>query len=464
MAKEAYIADFEGKSLPFSNEAEQSVLGSILIDPPSINLVLDRLKAEYFYIPQNRKIFEILTAMSMSSKTIDFVTVLEQLKSENLYDDAGGKQYLSTIVSTVPTSANIGTYADIIRDRFYMRSLITASRDIIEKASEGGRTGELMDYAEQRVYEIRQGRELSGLKRIDDIIIGETFDRLTKLTNEETRKDYIGISTGFSGLDKLITGLNKSDLIIIGARPGMGKTAFALNVARNVAVNENKTVAFFSLEMSRDQLAQRILSSEAMISSGKMRTGELTTEEWNRLAEASRKLNNVPLYFDESSGITVPEIKAKIRRMNPAPDVVMIDYLGLMQSAVKKENRAQEISDITRNLKILAKEMKITVIACAQLNREVDSKSQKTHIPQLSDLRESGSIEQDADIVLFMYRKNYYAKSEDENGNTIPQDPEEMSKAKCIVAKNRHGGIDSVPLHWDGEFTKFSSVEVFRND
>ena len=243
----------------------------------------------------------------------------------------------------------------------------------------------------------------------------------------------------------------------------MGKTAFALNVARNVAVNEHKVVAFFSLEMSRDQLAQRILSSEAMIQSSKLRTGELTPDEWTRLADAGKKFADVPLYFDESSGITVPEIRAKLRRMNPLPDLVMIDYLGLMHSATRKENRVQEISDITRNLKILAKEMKIPVIVCSQLNREIDSKAQKSHIPQLSDLRESGSIEQDADIVLFMYRKNYY-KNSDDDPNAPPPDPEEASKALCVVAKNRHGGIDKVPLHWDGEFTKFSSVEVFRND
>ena len=459
MANETFLSEFEGKSLPFSNEAEQSVLGSVLIDPPSINLVLDRLRAEYFYIPQNRKVFEVLSRMSMQNENIDFVTVLEKLKQENVYDDAGGKQYLSALVNCVPTSANIVTYADIIRERFYMRSIITSSRDIIEKAGEGGNASQLIDYAEQRIFEIRQGREVSGLTHINDIIVNETFDRLAKISNEETRKDFIGIPSGFSGLDKITTGLNKSDLIIIGARPGMGKTAFALNLARNVAVNENKTVAFFSLEMSRDQLVQRVLSSEAMIQSTKMRTGELSTDEWARLADAGNKLAKAPLYFDETSGITVPEIKAKLRRMNPTPDVVFIDYLGLMQSATKKENRVQEISDITRNLKILAKEMKIPVIVCAQLNRETEGKGKKSHKPQLSDLRESGSIEQDADIVLFMYRDLYYGDPGDAEAQQI-----DKSKAECIVAKNRHGGVDSVPLHWDGDFTRFSTVEIYRDD
>lgn len=459
MADQTFLMDFEGKSLPFSAEAEQAVIASVIIDPPSINLVLDRLRAEYFYIPQNRRIFEVLSAMSLENKNIDFITVLEKLREENLYDEAGGKAYLSNIVSAVPTSANIELYADIVRERFYMRSLILSSRDIIEHASQGGEAGAMLDYAEQRIFEIRQGRELSGLKQLKDIIVDETFDRLSKLSNEETRQDYIGIPSGFSGLDRVITGLNKSDVIIIGARPGMGKTAFALNVARNVAVNARKTVAFFSLEMSRDQLAQRLLSSEAMIESSKLRTGELTTDEWARLADAGEKLSKAPLFFDETSGITVPEIKAKLRRMNPLPDLVMIDYLGLMQSATRKENRVQEISSITRDLKVMAKEMHIPVVVCAQLNREVDSKTQKSHKPELSDLRESGSIEQDADIVLFMYRPYYYKV----NQTDVELTPEEKSKAEVIVAKNRHGGTTSVELHWDGKYTRFSSVEKIHD-
>ncbi len=453
------LNDFAGKGLPFSNEAEQSVIGSILIDPSSINLVLDRIKAEYFYIPQNRKIFEVLTRMSMANETIDFVTVLERLKRDNIYDDAGGKAHLTALAAAVPTSANILNYADIIRERFYMRSLIKSAEDIAKKVDDGGEAGQLIDYAEQRIYEIRQGRELSGLTHINDIILNETFDRLSKISNEETRKDYIGIPSGFSGLDKITTGLNKSDLIIIGARPGMGKTAFALNLARNVAVNENKVVAFFSLEMSRDQLVQRVLSSEALIESSKMRTGQLSQDEWERLADAGQRLGKAPLYFDESAGITVPEIKAKLRRMNPKPDIAFIDYLGLMQSATKKENRVQEISDITRNLKILAKELKIPVVVCAQLNRETESKGKKSHKPQLSDLRESGSIEQDADIVLFMYRELYYGTPGEEEQNQYDE-----HKAECIVSKNRHGGVDSVPLHWDGQYTRFSTVEYYRND
>ena len=455
MASKNIAAAFEGASLPFSNEAEQSVLGAILIDPPSINEVLGRqLKAEHFYVPQNKRIFEILASMSALNQTIDFITVLERVKEDELFEDGSAKTYLSHLVESVPSSANITTYADIVKDRFYTRSLIVTSRDIIDIASSGqADSNMLLETAEQKIYEIRQGRDVTGLKKIKDVIEGETFVRLSNISNPETRKDYIGIPTGFSQLDRVITGLNKSDLIIVGARPGMGKTAFALNVARNVAVQSDKKVCFFSLEMSRDQLAQRLLSSEAMIESGKMRTGDLTTDEWLKLSEAGKILSQTKLYIDETSGITVPEMKAKLRRLKDV-DLVIVDYLGLMQSAKKTENRVQEVSDITRNLKIMAKELQIPVIVCAQLGRGTEVKG-KSHKPALSDLRESGSIEQDADIVLFMYRDLYY-KSE----NSDPNVEIDEHKAECIVAKNRHGGLDTVPLYWDGQYTRFSTVDV----
>ncbi|MDO4743562.1 MAG: DnaB-like helicase C-terminal domain-containing protein, partial [bacterium] len=253
-------------------------------------------------------------------------------------------------------------------------------------------------------------------------------------------------------LDKVITGLHKSDLIIVGARPGMGKTAFALNVARNVALNTDKTVCFFSLEMTRDQLAQRMLSTQAQIESAKFRTGDLTKDEYTRLADAGKKLGETELYFDETSSLTVPEIKAKLRRMKKV-DLVIIDYLGLLQSSSRKENRVQEVSEITRQLKVLAKELKIPVIVCAQLNRGPESKS-GSHKPALSELRESGSIEQDADIVLFIYREMYYANQK----KADPNNPVDENKAEIIVAKNRHGSLENVPLYWDGQYTRFTSV------
>lgn len=449
--------NFEGAALPFSNEAEQSVLGAILIDPPSLNVVLGKLKPEHFYIPQNRKIFEVLLSMNAASQSIDFITVLEKIKDAGEFDAAGGKAYLTTLAQSVPSSANIGTYADIVKERYYVRSLITSSRDIIDMAS-GGVTDAnlLLDTAEQKIYEIRQGRDISDLKPLRSVIQNETFERLSNISDPEKRKDYIGIPTGFSDLDKLITGLNRSDLIIVGARPGMGKTAFALNVARNVAVQSQKTVCFFSLEMSRDQLAQRLLSSEALIESGKLRTGNLTPDEWTRLTQASQQLSQVNFYIDETSGITVPEMKAKLRRIKNV-DLVIVDYLGLMQSAKRTENRVQEVSDITRNLKIMAKELQVPVLVCAQLSRGTEAKG-KSHRPALSDLRESGSIEQDADIVLFMYRDIYY-----QNENQDPNVQIDEHKAECIVAKNRHGGLGTVDLYWDGPYTRFSSVDVIGN-
>lgn len=453
MAETKFI-DFEGEQLPFSLEAEQSVLGAILIEPKSLLQVADTLKPFHFYIPQHQAIFKALTDMFELNSTIDLVTLLEWLKKNDVYDDAGGKEYLTRLAQSVPSAANINTYAAIVREKYTVRALIVASRDIISDASDGKtEPGLLLDSAEQRIFNIRQDKDVAGLRHIGDVIENETFVRLSKLANEETRKDFIGIPCGISAVDKYTTGLNKSDLIIIGARPGMGKTSFCLNIARNVAVNCGKTVCFFSLEMTRDQLAQRMLSNEACIKSEKLRTGELTEEDFVNLGIASERLSKAPIYFDETSGITVPEIKAKVRRMNGKCDVVMIDYLGLLRSSGTKENRVQEVSDITRNLKIMAKELNIPVVCCAQLNRGTEGKG-GSHIPALSDLRESGSIEQDADIVMFLHREAYYASSDGQSAD--------QTKAQCIIAKNRHGETATVDLHWDGQFTRFSSQDVFH--
>lgn len=458
MAELERLIDIGGQALPYSLEAEQSVLGAMLIDPKSISQTADILKPDYFYIPQHKEIYSELINMFELNLTIDFVTLLERLKSSGTYDEAGGKAYLTQLAQMVPSSANIETYAEIVRERYYVRSLIMAARQIIKEATEGTADANLLlDAAEQRIYEIRQYRDSSGLKHIKEVIQHETYDRLIKLSNPETRKDYVGIPSGISDLDKVITGLNKSDLIIIGARPGMGKTSFALNIARNVAIKEKKTVCFFSLEMTRNQLAQRMLSSEASIRSEKLRTGELTTEEWTRLAQAGEILSKADIYFDESANITVPEMKAKLRRLKNV-DLVIIDYLQLMRSAKRTENRVQEVSDITRSLKIMAKELNVPVIVCAQLSRATETKG-KSHRPGLADLRESGSIEQDADIVLFLYREDYYSLQDDD-----PEAERDEHKAECIVAKNRHGETKTIELFWDGQFTRFTSRDVFHDE
>ena len=456
MADEKLIYDLDGARLPYSVEAEQAVLGSIIIDPKCLNDVATSIKAEYFYIPQHREIYATLAEMYELSQTIDFISLLEKLKRDGVYDEAGGKAYLTQLVQTVPSAANVLTYVAIVRERYTARSLMTAAQDIIKDINDNALdSSRLLDSAEQRIYEIRQGREVTGLTHIKSVIENETYDRLSKMADPETCADYVGIPCGIGELDRMITGLNKSDLIILGARPGMGKTSFALNIVRNVAVNTGRTVCFFSLEMTRDQLAQRMLSSEAGIKSEKLRTGELDEDEWTRLAQAGDALSKADIYFDETSSITVPEMKAKLRRMKKV-DLVVIDYLGLMHSARQIDNRVQEISEITRNLKIMAKELKVPVIACAQLSRGTEAKG-KSHKPALSDLRDSGSIEQDADIVLFLYRDAYYdsEKSDDE-------DLSDQTKSECIVAKNRHGEIGTIPLHWDGQFTRFTSVDVFR--
>ena len=456
MAEDKLIYDLEGGRLPYSVEAEQAVLGSVIIDPSCLNEIAVQMKAEYFYIPQHREIYSAMSAMYELSQTIDFVSLLEKLKSDGVYDESGGKAYLTQLVQTVPSAANVLTYVAIIRERYYARSLMTAAQDIIKDINDNELdSGRLIDNAEQRIFEIRQGREISGLTHIKSVIENETYDRLSKMADPETRADYIGIPCGIGELDKMITGLNKSDLIILGARPGMGKTSFALNIVRNVAMNTGKTVCFFSLETTRDQLAQRMLSSEAGIKSEKLRTGELDDDEWTRLAQAGDALSKANIYFDETSSITVPEMKAKLRRMKQV-DLVVVDYLGLMKSARSTENRVQEVSEITRNLKIMAKDLKVPVIACAQLSRGTEAKG-KSHKPALSDLRESGSIEQDADIVLFLYRESYY-----DNEKADDEDRSDETRAECIVAKNRHGEIGTVDLHWDGQFTRFTSVDVFR--
>lgn len=456
MSEEKLLFDVDGGRVPYSVEAEQSVLGAMLIDRDCIPEVITSVKPEYFYIPQHKQIYVILQTMFEMNQSIDPLTLLEKLKEKNIYDEAGGKVYVNQLVESVPTTANIKTYIDILRERYYSRALISAARGILKDIEENSESSEkLIDSAEQRIYDIRNGNDRTGLTPLRDVILSETYDRLTKIADPETHDDYVGIPCGLSELDAMMTGLNKSDLIILGARPGMGKTSLALNIARNVAVNAGKTVCFFSLEMSRDQLAQRLLSSESGVDSVKLRSGELTADEWTMLTKAGENLSKANIFLDQTSDITVPEMKAKLRRMRKV-DLAVIDYLGLMHSARKTDNRVQEISEITRNLKIMAKELAIPVIACSQLSRAPESKG-KSHKPGLADLRDSGSIEQDADVVLLLYRESYYngEKADDE-------EPADDFKSECIVAKNRHGETGKVELYWDPKHTRFTSVDRVR--
>jgi replicative DNA helicase len=314
----------------------------------------------------------------------------------------------------------------------------------------------LLDAAEQRIFDIRQGKNMQGLQKISEILM-QTFDRLD-LLNSPDKDQFRAIPTGIKSLDDTITGLNRTDLILLAARPGMGKTSFALNIARNAAVKCQKRVAFFSLEMTKEQLVSRLLSTEAMVGGVKLRTGKLADDEWVRIIEAGDILNKTQMYFDDNAGITVSEMKSKLRRLRDV-DLVIIDYLQLMSGGKHIDNRVQEISQITRNLKIMAKELNVPVICLSQLSR--DSEKRTDHRPMLSDLRDSGSIEQDADIVLFLYREAYYANQE----NAEAPDPDsDVNSGECIVAKNRHGETRAVPLHWQGEFMRFTAQEVVRNE
>ncbi len=454
--------NYDGMNMPYSLEAEQAVLGSVLKDPRCMPTVQTLLKAEHFYMPQHRSIYSIMILLDANAQPIDPLIVLEHLKQEGVYDDAGGKNYLYQLAQAVPSVQNVDTYARIVREKFMKRTLITTARDIIDSSmNEDNSADLLLDSAEQKIYNIRQGRSSDAPSRIDDVINNEVLERLKVISNPVEREKHKGVPTGFTLLDKYISGLNKSDLIIVGARPGMGKTSFALNLARNIAVVGNKKVIMFSLEMTKGQLAERVLATEARVDVKKMRSGEFDDNDWQRIGVAVGSLANCNLYFDDTSTITVPEMKARIRRMRDV-DAVVVDYLGLLKSDKNFEGqRVQEVSDITRNLKLMAKDLNIPVVACSQLARVTEGRG-KSHRPMLSDLRDSGSIEQDADIVLMLYRPFYYINEKD--GPLTEEDLAKKNEAELIVAKNRHGPLETVPLHWNGAFTLFSNAEKTRNE
>ncbi len=447
-------------NMPYSLEAEQAVLGSILIDPSCITQVLIIVKPDYFYLPQHKAIFTIMQEIDALGGKIDPLIVLEKLKQEKIYDDAGGKQYLFQLTQIVPSTENVEEYSVIIREKYHIRTLINVSKRIIDEASSSAEPADtLLESAEQQIYDIRQGRVSKGPTKIGDIIVNEVYDKLQKLSSAD-RDKYKGFTTGFTDLDKAITGLNRSDLLIIGARPAMGKTSLALNLARNTAMMGKKKVLFFSLEMTKEQLAQRVLSTEARVESTKMRTGNISGDEWAKLATATALLSNCELYFDDTSNMTVSEMKSRIRRLRDV-DAVFVDYLQLMKSGTRVESRVQEVSEITRNLKLMAKDLNIPVVVLAQLARTTEGRG-KSHKPQLSDLRESGSIEQDADIVIMLYRDEYYA-AEKEDGPAEMERPA-VNEAEFIIAKNRHGPTTTVKVAWNGDYTLFSNLETIRND
>ena len=439
----------DGLNLPYNSEAEQAVLGAILMDPEALASAMEILPSgDYFYLSTHKQIYNAMIELFTLSKPVDIVTVLNSINGKREAPDGDIKNYLMNLADFCPSISRVRDYAIIVRDKYLLRSLIVSSREIIEDAASAGEdVSKVIDSAEQRIFDIRDNKSTTGLEPIGDVIL-ETFDRLDLLNSEESEL-YKGIPTGIGLLDNVITGLNRSDLILLAARPGMGKTSFALNIAKHVALKCKRKVAFFSLEMTKEQLASRLLSMEALISGTTLRTGKLSTDEWVRLIEAGDVLSKTNMYLDDTPGINVPEIKAKLRRLKEV-DLLIIDYLQLMSASRRIDNRVQEISEITRNLKILAKEFNVPVLTLSQLSRASEQRAE--HKPQLSDLRDSGSIEQDADIVLFLYREDYYKNSE---GGSEDAD---KNSGECIVAKNRHGETRSVPLHWQGEFMRFTAV------
>lgn len=447
-------------SMPYSLDAEQAVLGCVLFEPSCITQVQLHLRPEHFFLPQHNAIYSVMVGIDVSGGKIDILLVLDKLKSNNIYDDASGKNYLTQLYKMTVSASNVDSYAKIVKDNYYKRSLINISKEIIDNSVANDKSAdELLEAAEQKIYDIRQGRTSAGPVLIRDIINNEVFQRLDRLNSPE-REQYLGIPTGYKDLDEVIVGLNKSDLILVGARPAMGKTSFALNIARNIAFYGKRRVLVFSLEMTNEQLAQRVLATEAGISGNKMREGKIEKNDWVDLCKAAARLNDCDLYFDDSTEITVSEMKSRIRRLGNV-DCVFIDYLGLIRSGTRSENRVQEVTEITRSLKLMAKSLKIPVFVCAQLSRGTEGRG-KPHKPQLSDLRESGSIEQDADIVIMLYRKNYYLEEghEPDEEDTDTRNDE----VEVIVAKNRHGPTQTVKFYWDNERTLFMGREHIRND
>jgi len=430
------------RRMPFSMEAEQSVLGAILIDPESMDILANIVSRDDFYIAEHAEIFSAMQSMYLKNKSIDTVTLIEELVKSGTYTEAGGDAYLKLIADTVPTTANAKDYAAIVRDKAILRQLIHAGEDITEAAYAGDdEISNLVEYAENKVFRIAEGRESKNFIHIRDALL-QVYEHLQELReNPDAAK---GMPTGYTDLDNVIVGLGDSDLVLVGARPGMGKTSFAMNIVTAAAERTKKTVCVFNLEMSASQLANRMLSSEAQVDSYKLRSGQLSNEDWQAVAYASSHLSELDILIDDTADITVTGMKSKLRRVKNL-GMVVIDYLQLMQGDKRNDNRVQEVADISRNLKLLAKELNVPVICCAQLSRGPENRPDKR--PMLSDLRDSGAIEQDADIVLFLYRDEYYK-----------EETPEQSVAEVIVAKNRHGSLEKVKLGWIGRFTKFTNL------
>ena len=435
------------RSLPHDAQAEQAVLGAMLIDADCVKDVMDQLRAEDFYLRQNREIFETIAHMFVYSQPIDGVTVAGELEKAGTYTE-NTRPYLVQLMDITPTSANVMEYVRIVRDKALMREVASAAANITAMVQDGiGSAGDMLESAEQKVYAIRRGRNAQGMTPVN-VVLKDVMDHLAELT-ASGGKTLPGLSTGLSSVDNKINGLGKSDLLLLAARPGMGKTSMALNVALSAAKTSGKTVAVFSLEMSKEQLVTRLIAAEGLVENQRLTTGNLRESDWVRIAEAASALSKLDIRIDDNPLLTVADMNAKCRRLDNL-GLIVIDYLQLMTSAGGKsyqgENRQQAVSDISRMLKIMAKELQVPVLCLSQLSRANEKREDKR--PMLSDLRESGAIEQDADIVMFLYREDYYK-----------EDSDKRNTAECIIAKNRHGETGKVELRWMPEYTSFQTLE-----
>jgi replicative DNA helicase len=438
---------------PNDIEAEQAVLGSMLTDKDAVIAAIEVLKKEDFYREDNKAIYEAMINLYNKPEPIDIITVKDELQSMGKIDTVGGLEYLADLPEKVPTTANVEKYIRIVEEKSILRGLIKTSNELINLGyDETQEVNAVMDQAERKVFDLMQNRNQSGYSAIKDVLI-DSFAQLEKLYNQ--KEGITGVPSGFAELDLRTTGFHNSELIILAARPAMGKTAFALNIATNAATRYNTPALIFSLEMSKEQLVNRILCSEAMVDSSKLRTGKIEENDWVKIVDALGPLSESEIYIDDTAGISITEIRAKSRKLKLEKNIgiIVIDYLQLIQGSGNRRNgsREQEISEISRSLKILAKELNVPVIALSQLSRAAEQRND--HRPMLSDLRESGSIEQDADIVMFLYRDDYY-NDESESKNI----------AEVILAKNRSGSIGTAELLWMANYTKFANIERYREE
>ncbi len=438
------------RKLPFSLIAEQSLLGSILVDPEALGEVSEIISPTDFYLTEHTQIYTAMHELFLINKEIDVVTLIDMLVTKGIYSKSGGEDYIRSLYQSVSNALNAKDYATIVKNKSLLRRLIGSCAEISDKAySEEGSTEELVDYAQATMFNIAQGRDSKSFRHIKEIL-GSVYANLKTLADEGEGAQ--GTKTGFSGIDNVLAGMGNSDLILVGARPGMGKTSFCLNIATNVALATGKNVCIFSLEMSAEQLVTRVISSEAMVDSYALRTGKLDKKQWEDIAGATGKLAGCNMLIDDTAGITVAGMKTKLRRVQNL-GLVVIDYLQLMQSDRRTDNRVNEVAEISRGLKLMAKELNVPIICCSQLSRGPESRTDKR--PMLSDLRESGSIEQDADTVIFLYRSEYYdADANGDDGNI----------AEVIIAKNRHGSTGNVKVGWIGRYTKFRSIASDREE